>query len=57
MRCEALFLRSWTVDKANEFKNALMPDLVMQAVGAKPPVGPVPGAAPMEGMMSPEGEI
>ena len=37
--CEALFLRSWTVDKEHEFRGAIMPELVMQTVGAKPGPG------------------
>lgn len=36
LKCEALFLRSWTVDAENERKNALMPDEVQEAIGAKP---------------------
>jgi hypothetical protein len=61
LRCEALFLRSWTVDKENNYKAALMPDVVQQAVGAKPgavPPGAMPGGDPGmmdSGMM--EGEI
>lgn len=58
LTCEALFLRSWTVDKENNFKNALMPDMVQYVLpGAKPPPG---GVAPMDpGMTQDEtgGEI
>lgn len=39
LTCEALFLRSWTVDKENQFKNALMPKAVRQHVGAEPGPG------------------
>jgi hypothetical protein len=53
LTCEALFLRSWTVDKENNFKNAVMPQAVRQHVGAEPGPGlglgggvPTPGAAP-----------
>jgi hypothetical protein len=65
LTCEALFLRSWTVDKENNFKNALMPQAVRQHVGAEPGPGlglgggmPAPGAAQpsdtgAENMMSP----
>jgi hypothetical protein len=35
LQCEILFLRSWTVDKANEGKDAVMPDDVQVLVGAK----------------------
>lgn len=45
---EALFLRSWTVDKDNTppYKNALMPEFVRGVVGAQEGVGPaVPGNA------------
>jgi hypothetical protein len=38
LQCEALFLRSWTVDKEHEYKNALMPVIVQETVGAR--VGP-----------------
>jgi len=59
LRCEALFLRSWTVDKDNTppYKNALMPKEIRQAVGAEegPALpGGVPGAMPGE---NPGGEV
>jgi hypothetical protein len=44
LQCEALFLRSWTVDKENDFKDAIMPDVVMHVVGAKQGPGVQPGA-------------
>jgi hypothetical protein len=46
LQCEALFLRSWTVDKDNKekpYKNALMPSPVRQSVGAEPGPGVQPG--------------
>lgn len=55
MTCEALFLRSWTVDKENNYKNALMPDIVQMSIGAKPPApGMVPGMG-IPGAVPPEG--
>jgi hypothetical protein len=55
LTCEALFLRSWTVDKENNFKNALMPKAVRQHVGAEPGPGlgmggatAAPGAMPTD---------
>jgi hypothetical protein len=39
LTCEALFLRSWTVDKENNFKSALMPKAIRQHVGAEPGPG------------------
>jgi hypothetical protein len=51
LSCEALFLRSWTVDKDNEFRAAIMPDLVMQTVGAKP--GPGAQGGGLQGEMMP----
>jgi hypothetical protein len=67
LTCEALFLRSWTVDKENNFKGALMPQAVRQHVGAEsgPGLGmgggmAAPGAVPSdnmgaENMMGPDG--
>jgi hypothetical protein len=51
---EALFLRSWTVDKENTppYKNALMPEYVRGAVGAQEGVGPAAGGP---GMVPPGG--
>lgn len=61
LQCEALFLRSWTVDKDNDYKNALMPKSVRLAIGAQPaeagegnqgvpamPGMPMPGVMPGE---------
>ena len=48
LTCEALFLRSWTVDKENNYKAALMPEVVQMAVGAKPPPA---GAVPLDPSM------
>jgi hypothetical protein len=63
LQCEALFLRSWTVDKDNKekpYKNALMPSLVRQSVGAEPGPGVQGGGTGggVEQMMEmPNGEI
>jgi hypothetical protein len=43
LQCEALYLRSWTVDKENTYKRALMPQLVRGWVGAEAVAG-LPGA-------------
>jgi hypothetical protein len=62
--CEALFLRSWTVDKDNKFAKALMPEIVRQTLAIEPGPGLtgqsyMPGAAgggigrPSEGGMEP----
>jgi hypothetical protein len=57
LTCEALFLRSWTVDKDNNFKSALMPKAIRQHVGAEPGPGlgmgggmAVPGQVPMDNL-------
>lgn len=39
LKCEALFLRSWTINKEGEGKGALMPDEVQIEIGAKPKPG------------------
>jgi hypothetical protein len=35
IRAESLFLRSWTIDKDNNYKAALMPEIVQATVGAR----------------------
>jgi hypothetical protein len=57
LQCEALFLRSWTVDKDNKerpYKNAVMPQQVRGWVGAEQIAG-LPGATP--GGMVPGAEM
>jgi hypothetical protein len=57
LTCEALFLRSWTVNKENNYKDALMPDNVMEFVGAKQGPGnlqSLPGGVSPGGAGAPE---
>ena len=55
--CETLFLRSWTVDKDNQYKAALMPQPIRIMVGAEQGAAPViPGDMGGE-MMDPTMEL
>jgi hypothetical protein len=51
--CETLFLRSWTVDKDNQYKGALMPQPIRIMVGAEQGAAPVIPGGDMGEMMDP----